>query len=107
MKPMSPQTRRHFLRMMAAAAPLGAAAPFALQMATMGSAAAQCAPTDYRALVCIFLFGGNDRVRERSAQQMLRIYKRGQAQLLLRAPFLAFYLDACWLSFHLARIGPG
>ena len=60
MKPMSLQSRRHFLRMMAAAAPLGAAAPFALQMATMGSAAAQCAPTDYRALVCIFLFGGND-----------------------------------------------
>ena len=56
----SPATRRHFLRMMAAAAPLGAAAPFALQLATLGSAAAQSAPTGYKALVCIFLFGGND-----------------------------------------------
>lgn len=56
----SPASRRHFLKMMAAAAPLGVAAPFALQMATLGSAAAQSAPTGYKALVCIFLFGGND-----------------------------------------------
>lgn len=57
---LSPATRRHVLKMMAAAAPLGAAAPFAVQMATLGSAAAQTVPTSYRALVCIFLFGGND-----------------------------------------------
>ncbi|WP_397393567.1 DUF1501 domain-containing protein [Phenylobacterium sp.] len=56
----SPATRRHLLKMMAAAAPLGVAAPFALQMATLGSAAAQTVPTSYKALVCIFLFGGND-----------------------------------------------
>lgn len=56
----SPASRRHFLKMMAAAAPLGAAAPFALQLATLGSAAAQSAPTGYKALVCIFMFGGND-----------------------------------------------
>lgn len=56
----SPASRRHFLKMMAAAAPLGVAAPFALQMASLGSAAAQSAPTGYKALVCIFLFGGND-----------------------------------------------
>ena len=60
MKRSSPATRRHILGMMAAAAPLGVAAPFALQLATMGSAAAQSAPTGYKALVCIFLFGGND-----------------------------------------------
>jgi uncharacterized protein (DUF1501 family) len=56
----SPASRRHFLKMMAATAPLGVAAPFALQMATLGSAAAQSSPTGYKALVCIFLFGGND-----------------------------------------------
>jgi len=56
----SPASRRHLLKMMAAAAPLGVAAPFALQMATLGSAAAQSAPNGYKALVCIFLFGGND-----------------------------------------------
>jgi len=38
---------------------LGGAAPFAWQMAAAGSAASQSAP-DYRALVCVFLFGGND-----------------------------------------------
>lgn len=38
---------------------LGAAAPFAAQLAAASSASGQSAP-DYRALVCIFLFGGND-----------------------------------------------
>lgn len=60
MKPHPPATRRHILRMMAAAAPLGVAAPFALQLATLGSASAQSTPTGYKALVCIFLYGGND-----------------------------------------------
>lgn len=35
-----------------------AAAPFAMNMAALGSAAAQTG--DYKALVCIFLYGGND-----------------------------------------------
>lgn len=48
--------RRNFLRFGAA---MGAAAPFALQMAAVGSAAGQVA-SDYKAVVCIFLFGGND-----------------------------------------------
>jgi uncharacterized protein (DUF1501 family) len=51
--------RRHFLRMTAALGGLGAAAPFALQLAAAGSAAGQAAP-DYKALVCLFLTGGND-----------------------------------------------
>lgn len=60
MKPLSPATRRHVLQAMTALAPLGVAAPFALELATMGSASAQVAGPAYRALVCIFLFGGND-----------------------------------------------
>jgi uncharacterized protein (DUF1501 family) len=53
-------TRRELLRIGAAFGGVAAAAsPFAMQLATMGSVAAQTAP-DYRALVCIFLFGGND-----------------------------------------------
>ncbi|MEO8807008.1 MAG: DUF1501 domain-containing protein, partial [Burkholderiaceae bacterium] len=36
-----------------------AAAPLALNLAAVGSAAAQSA-SDYKALVCIFMFGGND-----------------------------------------------
>jgi uncharacterized protein (DUF1501 family) len=37
----------------------GVAAPWALNLATLGEAAAATA-TDYKALVCIFLYGGND-----------------------------------------------
>ena len=51
--------RRHFLRMGGALSGLGVAAPFALQLAAAGSAAGQSA-SDYKALVCVFLFGGAD-----------------------------------------------
>src|SRR3954469_23606351 len=51
--------RRHLLRVGGALSILGSAAPFALQLAAAGSAAGQQAP-DYKALVCVFLFGGND-----------------------------------------------
>src|SRR5262245_25593860 len=37
----------------------GAGAPLALNLAALGNARAQSA-SDYRALVCIFMFGGND-----------------------------------------------
>ncbi len=58
---MSTQTsRRHFLRHTGAMSALaGAGAPLALNLLAAGSAAAQTA-TDYKALVCIFLYGGND-----------------------------------------------
>jgi uncharacterized protein (DUF1501 family) len=51
--------RRQFLRLSAAFAGLGTAGPFAMQLAAMGSAAGQTVP-NYKALVCIFLLGGND-----------------------------------------------
>jgi uncharacterized protein (DUF1501 family) len=53
-------SRREFLRRAAALGVTGAAAPFALNLAAIGQAAAQSAPADYKALVCVFLFGGND-----------------------------------------------
>lgn len=56
---MSQTTRRHVLKLAGAFGAFGAASPLALQLATIGPAAAQSAP-DYRALVCIFLYGGND-----------------------------------------------
>jgi uncharacterized protein (DUF1501 family) len=56
----SAASRREFLRRASVFGTLGAAAPLALNMAAMSSAAAQTAGNDYRALVCIFLFGGND-----------------------------------------------
>ncbi len=52
-------SRRGFLQGGAALASLGTAAPLALNLAALGTASAQSAG-DYKALVCIFLFGGND-----------------------------------------------
>jgi uncharacterized protein (DUF1501 family) len=54
-------SRRLFLRHAGAmGALLGpVAAPLALNLAALGTASAQAAP-DYKALVCLFLFGGND-----------------------------------------------
>ncbi|MEO8154289.1 MAG: DUF1501 domain-containing protein [Rhizobacter sp.] len=52
-------SRRLFLRHAGAMSTLGAAAPLAINLSALGTAAAQSA-ADYKALVCIFLFGGND-----------------------------------------------
>ena len=51
--------RRAFLRRASQLALAGSATPLALSLAAMGEAAAFDA-TDYKALVCVFLFGGND-----------------------------------------------
>ena len=51
--------RRHMLRLGGAFGALGVGAPFALQLAAAGSDAGLSAG-DYKALVCVFLFGGND-----------------------------------------------
>jgi len=54
--------RRLFMRQAGALSTLGVAgAPLALNLAAVGSAAAQSA-TDYKAIVCLFLFGGNDSI---------------------------------------------
>ena len=52
-------TRRAFLRRSGQLAFTGAALPMALNLAAMGEAAAFDA-TDYKALVCVFMYGGND-----------------------------------------------
>jgi uncharacterized protein (DUF1501 family) len=54
-----PESRRAFLRRVGQLAAVGAATPFGLNLAAIGEAAALNA-TDYRALVCVFLYGGND-----------------------------------------------
>lgn len=51
--------RRAFLQRATALAGIGVAAPMALNLAAVGEAAAFDA-TDYKALVCVFLYGGND-----------------------------------------------
>ena len=58
--PPSRASRRLFLQHSSAMGMLaGAGAPMALNLLAAGNVAAQTA-TDYRALVCVFLFGGND-----------------------------------------------
>jgi uncharacterized protein (DUF1501 family) len=52
--------RREFLRRASALGLAGTAAPLALSLAGIGEAAAATAPSDYKALVCVFLYGGND-----------------------------------------------
>jgi uncharacterized protein (DUF1501 family) len=53
-------TRRDFLRAAARLSVAGAATPWAVNLAALGSAAAQTIPSDYKALVCVFMYGGND-----------------------------------------------
>ena len=52
-------SRRAFLQRVSALSLAGTAAPWALNLAAMGEAAAATA-SDYKALVCVFLYGGND-----------------------------------------------
>jgi uncharacterized protein (DUF1501 family) len=52
-------TRREFLRRSSLMTAVGAAAPWALNLAAMAEASAQTAG-DYKALVCVFMYGGND-----------------------------------------------
>ncbi len=52
-------SRREFLKRSAALSLAASATPWAISLAAMGEAAAAAA-TDYKALVCVFLYGGND-----------------------------------------------
>jgi uncharacterized protein (DUF1501 family) len=52
-------SRRAFLQRASAVSMMGTAAPFVMNLAAMGEAAAATA-SDYKALVCVFLYGGND-----------------------------------------------
>ncbi|MFT3858540.1 MAG: DUF1501 domain-containing protein [Aquabacterium sp.] len=57
---MSQPDRRTFLRRAAALSSMGVAGPLGLNLSAITEAAAQSAGSGYRALVCIFLHGGND-----------------------------------------------
>jgi uncharacterized protein (DUF1501 family) len=52
-------SRRQFLRAASALSVAGAGTPFALNLASIAAASAQSAGS-YKALVCVFLYGGND-----------------------------------------------
>jgi uncharacterized protein (DUF1501 family) len=53
-------SRREFLRRAGALSVLGPATPLALNLAALGSVSAQTTSSGYKALVCVFLYGGND-----------------------------------------------
>ncbi len=53
-------TRRAFLQRSSQLAAVGAASSYALGLAGMGEAAAFSSAGGYKALVCVFLYGGND-----------------------------------------------
>ena len=57
--PTSHASRRAFLQRAGQLTLTGVAAPWALNLAAIAEAAAQTS-TDYKALVCVFLYGGND-----------------------------------------------
>jgi uncharacterized protein (DUF1501 family) len=57
---MNEVSRRAFLRRSSQLAVAGTAASWAMGLTGIGEAAAFSAGTDYKALVCIFLYGGND-----------------------------------------------
>jgi uncharacterized protein (DUF1501 family) len=52
-------SRRAFMKRASALSIAGVATPWAMNLATLGEAAAATA-ADYKALVCVFLYGGND-----------------------------------------------
>lgn len=52
-------SRRAFLKRASALSLAGSATPFVMNLAAIGEAAAATA-SDYKALVCVFLYGGND-----------------------------------------------
>ncbi|MFO1327711.1 MAG: DUF1501 domain-containing protein [Rubrivivax sp.] len=63
MKPITSSVdhaRRALLRRAAALGAAGPALPWALNLSLLGDAAAATGPTDHKALVCVFLYGGND-----------------------------------------------
>lgn len=57
---MSTMSRRALLKQLGALSSLGVSAPLGLSLSAMGQAAQASGTGDYKALVCIFMYGGND-----------------------------------------------
>jgi len=81
---MNPTTRRHFLKTAAAAGVAGAAWNPWLQMQAMAQSASAGA-TDYKAMVCLFLYGGNDgnNLLLPYEQADYKLYTKARANLAL------------------------
>ena len=84
------QSRRAFLRRSAALAIAGVATPFVSSLAAIGEAAAATAG-DYKALVCVFLYGGNDHANTLTPydQASYTLYQAARANIALTRDQLA------------------
>ena len=61
MKELSKATRREFMKKAGALSVMQAATPLAASLSLMNNAAAQSTSVSgYKALVCVFMYGGND-----------------------------------------------
>ncbi len=86
-------SRRQFLRTASVVSGSvgAAAAPFALNLASLGTAVAQ-AGSDYKAIVCVFLYGGNDsshmvlRTDKASFDEYTRLRSGPPESIALKAP---------------------
>ena len=83
-------SRRAFLKRSAALGVAGVATPFVTSLAAIGEAAATTA-TDYKAMVCIFLYGGNDYANTVAAydQASYAAYLAARANIALTRESLA------------------
>ncbi|MDP4302686.1 DUF1501 domain-containing protein [Leptothrix discophora] len=87
-------SRRAFLQRMCRLAVAGAATPLGMNLAAIGEAAAFNA-TDYKALVCVFLYGGNDHANtvvnydQANWTAYSNIRQLGAAGLAIDRPLLA------------------
>jgi uncharacterized protein (DUF1501 family) len=99
-----PYTRRQFLRTASVVSgSVGSAAgPFALNLATLNAASAQTA--DYKAIVCLFLYGGNDsshmvlRTDALSFDEYTRLRSVAPESIALKAPGTAVVPGAALAS---------
>jgi len=95
-------SRRAFLQRASALSLAGVATPWALNLAALGEAAAAGA-TDHKALVCVFLYGGNDQ-----SNTLVPFDSASHAAYLAARPALAHArsaLDATALSPSVALPG--
>ncbi len=97
-------SRRRFLRTASVVSGSvgAAAAPFALNLAALNTAAAQTA--DYKAIVCLFLYGGNDasnmvlRTDRLSFDEYTRLRSAAPESIALKAPGTAPVANAALAS---------